>query len=88
MDKHKQIFLVGLSPNIFMNISIKAVNAISKSQCVMISKKFSITHLNNIRSLCNIVIFEEDLIENGNNFLWEQMKELIKNICCHLSYKN
>ena len=78
MNKHKQIFLVGLSTNMFLNISIEAVNTISKSQCVVVSKKFSITHINNIRRLCNIVIFEEDLIANGSNHLWKQIEELTK----------
>ena len=78
MDKHKQIFLVGLSADIFLNISIEAINTISKSQCVVMSKEFSITHINNIRKLCKIIVFEEDLIENEHSFLWEGIREMTK----------
>ena len=76
MKKNKQIFLIGLSIYNFLNCSIDAIRSINKSQCVVISNKFSKHHINNVRKLCKILYFEEELIDNKANNLWKKIISL------------
>ena len=74
MKKNKQIFLVGLSDCDFMSISIEAINAINKSQCLVLSQNFPENHIKNLEKLCNKIFYEQELVKNHPKILWKKIK--------------
>ena len=72
----RKIYIIGSNPRDFFDLTIEGIKVLSKSELVILSRKFENTFISILKKNHKQFIFEDDLAEEGGLYLWKKILEL------------
>ena len=75
----KKIYIIGSNPNDFFDLTIESIEILSKSELIILSRKFEKTFISTLRNNNKKFIFEDELTKEGGVALWRKILNLLSN---------
>ncbi len=77
--KQKNIFLIGANKNNFFDLTVLSFNKIISSECVVLSKNFNKNFISELKKICSVIIYEEDIcLKSKKKLLWNKILPLFQ----------
>ena len=74
----KSIFLIGANKNNFFDLTVLSFKKIISSECVVLSKNFNKNFISELKNVCSVVIYEEDICLKSKKKLWNKILSLFQ----------
>ncbi len=75
----KKIYIIGSNPYDFFDLTIESIEILSKSELIILSRKFEKTFISTLKKNNNKFIFEDELTKKGGVALWRKILNLFSN---------
>ncbi len=75
----KKIYIIGSNPNDFFDLTIESIEILSKSELIILSRKFEKTFISTLKNNNKKFIFEDELSKEGGIALWRKILNLLSN---------
>ena len=75
----KSIFLIGANKNNFFDLTVLSFKKIISSECVVLSKNFNKNFISELKNVCSVIVYEEDIcLNNKKKKLWNKILSLFQ----------